>query len=1627
MKHQFSQKITPRFQDADTEVRYVKDGFVRYASNGRIARRGVKKGAWINIKGTLLVPNRFLPAGVNKNLGCCSNKAGSFLLFLNWNSNNESGIYMYNPALDEPLQLLIKDTNDNIILGFHQYFNIKGTKATIINDKYFSWTDKYNAPRMIDIDWALDYKKKKIWEIQQVDSNITNFNVLNFKFNGVSVSLFTNNNGTLLLSNPKLYDYFDVEDCDCSITLTEKVWGTCELTTASTHIRIVPQNFYPKPHNERQIDLVLYPPSTAPTVVLKRDRKNKRNFLSGNSWQFRYQYIYKDGNYSVWSAWSKSVNTSGDCASQYNVIEIDYTDKIFDCLNDPTQLHLIDKVVIGYRNTNTGALYSFITVKQCDIPKIKQTYNFYNDLSASAVSEYNNLKQYDTVPLQCGTLNTASNRILTGDVVENYDEGECFDFDVDVLYNTEQKSQFTGKIECDIHIRSFNNGDYLMPIMQMQEESDVSYWGGISLTGFGGLPMPLNETMTELDLFDQRLARRGFTGYIAGTDISALSVQINTSLRKIGDSNIVKIVTDGDYADLRDILEDTPNKFIQRLTFDGLADGKYIIRLASHWCWKDKDVLGKGDAYNMDNGLQYQKTSTNIYSINGDINAREIEVEIINGIQQGSNPIIEVEDTTRTSDRTSGLENMTLIQGYLIDERDSDQDKIYSGIRVEKSATGMYALTPTTGQETDGKYYTLTDHNGYFYGRFEANTGSGINRNKFKILSAKDRNRNWNVLPGFTGEPAFVWNNDTILKGNLSELKAGTCSSETNNDYRIDSGRVTNFIIYNVTANGENISNNFRTLIKGKIVDVDGNGISGVTVVASETSRFDKTDENGDFSILLYTNLAENRADKRSVRLIAFGNSCFTGFVFRDFTITLGSAQYNNTKPYSAGNIMIQITDNDLQSTYYLKNGDTYDIGVTLMDRALRKTTVISNEKKHTIRLPFTTEYIQDYFPNITTDTSGNPITPTTKANGFFTLKIKPKSIPTIWQTHLYTLRTDGQVYADYIQFVVSEVKYVINYATTTDPDGKVVPDPVYTTYAANDANEIYLDMVTSFVQYKDRNSNSVKGWTVEKGDRLRFIYKKDGTLRDFVEVEIREQRGNYFVIPVIESLDEILQGEVVEIFRLKTKLEKKNFYETGEYIKVLNPYTDIRSFEVSELLLNTGDAYRRNRKMYALSSEDGATPLTVTRRIEDMTPNDTVLEKDNDRGRLDFINDFYKQVRRQATIRFGDTILLDSNLNNIRRFNAEQQVTANYNDGAIAILDSFDNLLFVAQESKCHTRLIGKTTAYLGDGQQLQFDADSFLAKPYYLNGVVGCQNPESYATVDNSGIFFDTSGGVVMKYSPQNGLTNISGFDDQYNTSKYQESIFIPLAQKLNLIPKDLYNYLCQINGTFNDFEKEYNIGVLPINIGQGDNISAFSGTRLNSNIGENDVKFKVFTTSPISILVDGFTMANDTESGFWFGHRTYNPESYGNLKNRYFGFKDGVMHEMEKGIDYNKFFGVQEKSKVWVMMNVNPSDMKFFTNWSVESNEKWTNPYVKVDNSRAFRTIESRTPDASIIKQNGVFYSAFSFDLNTPNVVNPLINGNKLCGETLIMHLENDSNTEVVLFAVNIYAGLIRRTNF
>ena len=1467
-QHKYSQKILPKYVDSDSEVRYIKTdaGGVRYMSNIRIGKRNDKlKGAAINIRGTLLVPNKYLPEGTNECLGSRANESGTFLLFLNWNSNTGHSIFMYNPTFAEPIQLLYQDSPGNEVLGFHRYYRVKGTKAKIVQDQHFFWTDAYNAPRYLNIDWALNYKKKKIFEIQQIDADIVDFNVLVFKYKGILTNVYTGNFGTLLLSNPLLSNYFDIEDCSCSIILTEKEANTCELTTNNTKLRIVPQNFYTEQHHERQIDLVCYPSSTAPQVILKKDIKQRRNFLAGYTWQFRTKIVYFDGNESAWSSWSKLINTSGNCEEEYNYIAIDYTDKIFDCYNDLRQLNVIKEVVIGYRNTNQGNLHSFVRIKQCDIPKVSQVYNFYNDIYAGLEPEYDDkVKQYDLVPLQCGALSAANNRLITADVTENYEE-DCFDFDVEVDYHPKEDiDQFKGKIECWIDIKNFNiPSQYNLPITQQTENADTYNYG----------------LFDDYDRFDERLGTKGFTVYLAGTDHKTITKQVISGANSLSitddEYNIVDNIGGRNTETIINAIKNEPAKFRQKATITGIKDGTYIIRIASHWC-SYNNKLGKGEAYDLDNGIIWQKTSTNVLSVNNIKNIFEAKVTVVNGVMVEPLPVFNVQTASGIAESSRIYLNIfgfgigitySLIQGYVIDSNSVAQEDVYQGTRVEHAVIKTVKVGELIHTERGSPTYALTDHNGYGFliARVGINDIGGNN----KINVSKGRNINWDNLPGNDGDMAILWDDNNPFDGNLTQLKNGSCDTFNNEDDNFSQEVVNNFI-FPYLADAHNVTNNFRTLIKGRIATTQDNyPLSNVLVVATGTNRFDKTDVNGEFGIIVYAN-SDTRSDFRTVDLIFSADDCNNINATFRYTIDLGKIppKHNNTNPYDIGTIFIDVTYNDLTPTYYLKNGDTYDIAATIMDRGLRKTTVLHNDKTNRIVLPFTTEYIQDYFPNLTVDTKGNAITPTTKAEGFFTLKITLLSPPPIWAVSMYLLRTEGQVYADYVQMVVSHVEYVINYRETLNVDDVLVPDPVTTLYENKDANEIYLDLISSFSEYKDRNSSSKKGWTFEKGDRIRFIYNPDGDLYDFIEVEIKEQRGNYFVIDNIDSLPELKQGFTVELFRLKTKVENKQYFEIAEHVKVLNPYTDARAWETSTIKPNTGDAYRRNRKMIAKHEDE---TMLVSRIVEDPTPDDSVLEKDNDKGRSDFINYEYKQIRRLATGRYSDKLVPDSSINKLRRFDAEQQFSADANYGAITIVDDFTNVIFIAQENKCHTRLVSKRSLYLGDGSIGVSAPGTYLSdEPYYLNDEFGCKNPESYMKCKGFGVFYDVVNSTYVAYFNQNGLNSLSGYDDKYGSSKLQNSVFKDLSNKLALIPAELYQFLVQAQSVYSDDENEINFSVRDINIAVGQDISEYSGYRYGSNIGENDVKFKVFDKSDFAMNFKGFTLCFDNESKMWLMNR-------------------------------------------------------------------------------------------------------------------------------------------------------------
>jgi hypothetical protein len=1605
-QHRYSAKILPKFQDLDTDVRYVKQGGVRYMRNLRLGTPSSSNLEIVeNIKSTLEVPFNILPSGKNKCIGSTIDTKNNRLIFLNYNSENNHCVYCYIIAENIVVELY-KDIPDNVILDFVEDYKAQGTRIKVLDGKYLFWTDRYNAQRFLDIEKAIEYNKKKIWHVAD--------NLSLFRLN------LNNEYHEFYLDNPTnaILDAFDIEKCDCKYIFTEKVANTLVVENDF----FIPQNFYPKPHNERQIDFILYPPHTAPKLELALDNNYKRNFLNNTTWQFRTRYKYKNGAYSVWSAWSKLINTSFDCGNNtYNCIDIDYSADIFNEFNDNSEFNLIDSVELGYRNTNIGELNKFVTIPQCEIPKGRQVYRFYNDTHAETQPQIDDVLQYDAIPLKSGGMNVVGDRIVLADNIEGYDS-ECFDFNVNLKF-TPNIANKRGSLK--VIIRIFNptqSGRYRsnQPIIKRNESI---LFGGLDADGTG---RPNFNDMKFQDEFGQYLPAGGFVGYLAGTDYFGISKQVRLDGVSLDgqDSNFILLNSEGDWENLDNALGGVGDNSIlySVLEIKDIPIGRYIFRLASHLCSYGSQY---GSYYDLNNPQLIQQTSTNVMGVIPDglpknkDSVRRLQKEVIIDIvenQQAELPDFVIEDLIYIP-RENNDNHGASLNGYVKDSGGNSGTNSTLEEFVKGDAVEGVLVTP---QGFFGNSAIYTDHNGYFYNRTDEATFAYQFNFKVQHLFHTDKD--------FISDNQYVYGYGSFNGKTITQFYDGTAVQRVNSSNAIaeDNGGY----CFGIPNYNPAVSINNRTIVKGKIVDVDGNGIAGIDYVVSGTNRIGKTDINGEYKFIVYPTLIFSR----KVEIIFYSkNACF-GYEFKSevFNIlNISSSGYNYNNHYEVDDIVYNVSGN-IGQQFYLKNGGVYDFGVEELDRGNRKSKLHFNEKKHRIRLPFTTEKIKQYFPNITQDTEGNAITDESQADGYFTAEIELISKPSVWSTHLYTLRTEDQVYSDYLQFGVSDVKYVIEYKENEDG----IFEPQETTFGGSNANEIYLNINTSFVKYKKRNTNSEKGWTYEKGDMLRFLYKDDGKLFDgFYEVEIKGQRGNWFIIDNIEGLPELKQGVVVEIFRLKQKRQSQLFYETAEYTKVEDRYLPTRNFRENKILLNTGDAYRRNRVMplSVINEVDGTESSfkIISANIEDPTISDKYIGKDNDIGRPSAINDNNKQIHRPSSIRFGGKYIIGSNINELHRFIPTDIVEANTNYGKITIIEDFENILFVAQEKMCHIRYINKTRTTLGDGSVQLLDSSTFLSQPDYFAFNYGCTNPESFTRSENACFFSDMNTGNIIQYSVQNGIGNISGIDLRYNATRGQDTYVKKTQNEINKIPIEVRNNVAFIYGGYHTQEyNELHITFEEFTKQENTNYSFLNKVARNSNIGESDDKFKKYDNivQLDSIGINSNTIAFDNRKNYWYGDRGYIGECYSVFMNNAFAFKDGRLYVLDKGVDYNTFFGVKDKSKLIIIMNEAPSEIKDFQAYSIESNKFWENiintiPY----NTNLGRKQESVTLDALVQNKNGIFYGAIQKDMLTIGKQDPLYNGNDMVGDVMLLEFENDNNERVELFAINVYAGYVGRTNF
>lgn len=296
-----------------------------------------------------------------------------------------------------------------------------------------------------------------------------------------------------------------------------------------------------------------------------------------------------------------------------------------------------------------------------------------------------------------------------------------------------------------------------------------------------------------------------------------------------------------------------------------------------------------------------------------------------------------------------------------------------------------------------------------------------------------------------------------------------------------------------------------------------------------------------------------------------------------------------------------------------------------------------------------------------------------------------------------------------------------------------------------------------------------------------------------------------------------------------------------------------------------------------------------------------------------------YKEVRRYADLTYSETYNENNNLNGLNEFNLSK---ANYKEdidkkyGYIQKLYSRDTDLVVFQEDKVSKVLYGKDLLMNADGTSNISSIENVLGQQITFGGEYGIsRNPESFDFNGYSVYFTDAKRGAVLRLG-NNGIEEISKngmtgyFRDAYKNNIYSVKL-----------------------GGYDPYHDQYVLSV------------------------KNDTPF----TLTYDEGVQGFT-----------SFHSFIPEFMVGMNNSFYSFKNGELYiHNSSAVNRNTYYGVFYPSKVSVIINDSPSDVKELKAVSLEGNNPWEIT-LKAYISNVDDFTQSTIKDTEFVKKEGIWYA-------------------------------------------------------
>lgn len=696
------------------------------------------------------------------------------------------------------------------------------------------------------------------------------------------------------------------------------------------------------------------------------------------------------------------------------------------------------------------------------------------------------------------------------------------------------------------------------------------------------------------------------------------------------------------------------------------------------------------------------------------------------------------------------------------------------------------------------------------------------------------------------------------------------------------------------------------------------------------------------------------------------------------------------------------------------KRGAIHEFGIEYSDEKGRRSTVITNGQ------------LKRLTPEINGLTS-------TGTRGRVTAQIQIFSDPPSWATSYSILYTKNQSFEKTLYFI----------GTLTD-----------------EGNDVWSLELKDLYYFRLYNQGTPIVYDYQEGDVVQIIESVGGTYvkSDVPPLSITQEEETsanpqdakiYFNwlntgSPLVDTARYLF-----EIRRPKKTTSEKFYYEIGHTYEISGGYhTGNTQDQTASLpaiidLNDVGDAYYKRRNFVAYT-RTSATQAASTEFVEDYNYSDYYDSDVTSIGRGSVKDDNFKERNRETTIVYSQPYIPETNVNGISTFygTSLEQYSTQY--GSIQHIYSEGRRLFVFQENKVGQ--IGINEQFFLNGTQQTYQTEKVLNPIQYYPAEYGIgQCPESFCVFGYRKYFVDTLRSSVIRLS-QDGLTPISdngirGFINNDIGGKDNKRIRLVYNKNFEELTYSSVNSSwvedvttsnktitsCTIiipKSKFPDLDSVFSSAFCIYMNVQGESSTEYvertaTSTSISTydiNNWEIDLSFSAVTTSNYTIALlqqcDYNVLTFSEEAGSWISRWSYEPEWMEEAGIGLVTFKDGKCYLQDSNATRGRFYGTNYAAQVTVVANENPSYPKIFKTIQQESTTQWECPSILTLESQSSNLI-----DDDFEKIQNQWYASFWFDSNTPNVTDPLINGDPLRSTAMEIQMQNDSTSEEKMFAVGV----------